>query len=369
MSRILLEGVTKRFGDHIAVDGLDLEIPSGSFFSLLGPSGCGKTTLMRLIAGFDQPDAGRIVIGDRVVSDAHDLTHLPPAQRGLGMVFQSYALWPHMSVRDNVLFGLKTRKVAKADQAARLADTLETVQLGDLGDRFPSELSGGQQQRVALARELITDPAVLMLDEPLSNLDAQLRQDMRLELKRLHTRTGRSFVYVTHDQLEALSLSSLIMVMRAGKMEQIGPPDDIYADPQSLFVAEFIGHGKLNAWHPSPGKTALPLPGLTQDSDFVMAIRPEDLQIVTKRDAWTLPARVTAKLPMGSTQTLALALQGAGQATLEAPRQTSLPATGADVLLHFPHDRLMAFAPDTGARIALRKVAPAQVGKTVSEMR
>ena len=308
MSRILLEGVTKRFGDHIAVDALDLEIPSGAFFSLLGPSGCGKTTLMRLIAGFDQPDAGRIVIGDRVVSDARDLTHLPPAQRGLGMVFQSYALWPHMSVRDNVLFGLKTRKVAKADQTARLADTLDTVQLGDLGDRFPSELSGGQQQRVALARELITDPAVLMLDEPLSNLDAQLRQDMRLELKRLHARTGRSFVYVTHDQLEALSLSSLIMVMRAGRMEQIGAPDDIYADPQSLFVAEFIGHGKLNIYHERPGAPALPLPGLAQDSGAVMAIRPEDLQIVTAPDDWTLPARVTAKLPMGSTQTLALSL-------------------------------------------------------------
>jgi len=369
MSRILLEGVTKRFGDHIAVDALDLEIPSGAFFSLLGPSGCGKTTLMRLIAGFHQPDAGRIVIGDRVVSDARDLTHLPPARRGLGMVFQSYALWPHMSVRDNVLFGLKTRKVSKVDQTARLADTLETVQLEDLGDRFPSELSGGQQQRVALARELITDPAVLMLDEPLSNLDAQLRQDMRLELKRLHARTERSFVYVTHDQIEALSLSSLIMVMRAGKMEQIGAPDDIYADPRSLFVAEFIGHGKLNAWHPQFDKTALRLPGFAQGSSLVIAIRPEDLQIVTEADAWTLPAQVTAKLPMGSTQTLALSLRDAGQATLEAPRRIDLPATGADVLLRFPHDRLMAFGPDTGARVSLREAAPARVGETAGAMR
>ncbi|MCA1777414.1 MAG: ABC transporter ATP-binding protein [Loktanella sp.] len=351
MSRILLEGVTKRFGDHLAVDALDMEIPSGAFFSLLGPSGCGKTTLMRLIAGFETLDAGRIVIGDRVVADARNLTHIPPAQRGLGMVFQSYALWPHMSVRDNVLFGLRTRKVAKADQTARLHDTLETVQLGDLGDRFPSELSGGQQQRVALARELITDPAVLMLDEPLSNLDAQLRQDMRLELRRLHARTGRSFVYVTHDQLEALSLSSLIMVMRAGKMEQIGAPDDIYADPQSLFVAEFLGHGKLNTFPNGPG-VPLPLPGTARDRDVYLAIRPEDLEIADRADDWTRPAQVTAKLPMGSVQVLALSFPGDRTATLEAPRHTQLPDAGTEVLVRFSPRRLMAFDPATGQRLA-----------------
>lgn len=350
MTRIILENVTKRFGDHVAVDNISLEIPSGSFFSLLGPSGCGKTTLMRLIAGFEHPNAGRIIIGDRVVADAHDLSFTPPARRGLGMVFQSYALWPHMTVRDNVLFGLTTRKVPKAEHPARLAKALDIVRIGDLAERYPSELSGGQQQRVALARELIVDPGVLMLDEPLSNLDAQLRLDMRLELRRLHQETGRSFIYVTHDQIEALSLSTEIMVMRDGHAEQIGPPDTIYADPQTLFVAGFVGHGKLNQINLPRADGNAAFEQVDPGRPALLAIRPEDLVLTDQPGPMTLPAQVTARLPMGPNTVLAVSLSTGERLTLEAARQTVLPAVGADVHLHFPKDRVMIFDQATHVR-------------------
>ena len=357
MTRIILENVTKRFGDHLAVDDISLEIPSGSFFSLLGPSGCGKTTLMRLIAGFEQPNSGRIIIGDKVVADAHDLSFTPPAKRGLGMVFQSYALWPHMTVRDNVLFGLTTRRVPKADRPARLARALDIVRIGALAERYPSELSGGQQQRVALARELIVDPDVLMLDEPLSNLDAQLRQDMRLELRRLHAETARSFIYVTHDQIEALSLSTEIMVMRDGRAEQIGPPDTIYDDPQTLFVAGFVGHGKLN-------QITLPLPegnpafqSVDPGSPSILAIRPEDLRLAEQPGEMTLSAKVTARLPMGPNTVLALTLPTGDSLTLETARQTALPPVGAEVHLNFPKDQIMVFDRATQFRKVLKTTA------------
>ncbi|MFN3527224.1 MAG: ABC transporter ATP-binding protein, partial [Paracoccus sp. (in: a-proteobacteria)] len=222
-----------------------------------------------------------------------------------------------MTVRDNVLFGLTVRRVPKAEQETRLRGVLETVRLGDLADRFPSELSGGQQQRVALARELIADPAVLMLDEPLSNLDAQLRLDMRLELRRLHAQTGRSFVYVTHDQIEALSLSSALMVMRDGRAEQVGAPDNVYADPQSLFVAEFVGNGKLNTFDIGPQGGDITLPGLTPSRPCRLAIRPEDVALADAPGDWTVQAMVSARLPMGPTTVLALALPGGAVCTME----------------------------------------------------
>ncbi len=234
-----LDGVTKRFGIVIAVDDVSFEVPRGAFATLLGPSGCGKTTTLRMIAGFYDPDAGDIVVGGRRINE------LPAHRRGTAMVFQDYALFPHMTVRDNVGYGLGVQGVASAARAKRVADTLAFVGLGGLGDRWPSQLSGGQQQRVAVARALIVRPEILLLDEPLSNLDAKLREQLRGEMRELQRRLGMTFVYVTHDQEEALSLSDLIVVMHDGRVEQAGTPEEIYYRPRTSFVADFIGSVNL----------------------------------------------------------------------------------------------------------------------------
>jgi spermidine/putrescine transport system ATP-binding protein len=238
---IVCEGLTKRFGDILAVDVVNLTIEEGEFFALLGPSGCGKTTLLRMLAGLEAPSAGRIRI------DGVDITEAPPNKRPVNMVFQSYALFPHMSVAQNVAYGLKVSGVAEAERRSRVAEALELVQLPDYGARAPDELSGGQRQRVALARALVKRPRVLLLDEPLSALDAKLREQMRFELKRIQTHTGITFVFVTHDQDEALSLSDRCAVMQAGRLQQLGPPADIYERPNSRWVADFIGQVNLFA--------------------------------------------------------------------------------------------------------------------------
>jgi ABC-type Fe3+/spermidine/putrescine transport system ATPase subunit len=227
--------ITKRFGGVTAVDDVSFEVPKGAFATLLGPSGCGKTTTLRMIAGFYDPDSGDIEIGSRRVND------LPAHRRGTAMVFQDYALFPHMSVRDNVGYGLRVTRVSRADRERRVGDTLAFVGLKGLEDRWPSQLSGGQQQRVAVARALVIEPQVLLLDEPLSNLDAKLREQLRVELRVLQRRLGMTFVYVTHDQGEALSLSDWIAVMNAGKVEQAGEPWDIYYHPKTAFLADFVG--------------------------------------------------------------------------------------------------------------------------------
>src|SRR3954449_5230360 len=236
---IRLAGVRKTYGDVTAVDGVDLEIRRGEFFTLLGPSGSGKTTCLRMIAGFERPDAGSIELaGD-------DVSRLPPAERDVNTVFQDYALFPHMSVGDNVAYGLKVKKVAKAERAERVADALKMVRLDGYGDRRPSQLSGGQRQRVALARALVNRPRVLLLDEPLGALDLKLRQQLQVELKRIQSEVGITFVYVTHDQDEALTMSDRIAVMDAGRVLQIGSPRDVYEEPDSRFVAGFVGVSNL----------------------------------------------------------------------------------------------------------------------------
>ena len=230
-----LAHVTKRFGDTAAVDDISFDVPRGSFATLLGPSGCGKTTTLRMIAGFYDPDAGDIVLGGRRINE------LPAHRRGTAMVFQDYALFPHMTVRGNVSYGLRLAKVAKDELARRVNETLDFVGLGKLGDRWPNQLSGGQQQRVAVARALVLRPEILLLDEPLSNLDAKLRVQLRWELRTLQQQLKMTFVYVTHDQDEALSLSDWIAVMNAGKVEQHGAPWDIYYRPKTAFLADFVG--------------------------------------------------------------------------------------------------------------------------------
>ena len=234
-AHLRLDHVTKRFGETTAVDDVSFDVPRGSFATLLGPSGCGKTTTLRMIAGFYDPDAGDILVSARRIND------LPAHRRGTAMVFQDYALFPHMTVHDNVAYGLRVAGVPSDERERRVNETLEFVGLGKLGDRWPNQLSGGQQQRVAVGRALILRPEILLLDEPLSNLDAKLRVQLRWELRALQQRLGMTFVYVTHDQDEALSLSDWIAVMNAGKVEQSGTPWEIYYHPKTSFLADFVG--------------------------------------------------------------------------------------------------------------------------------
>jgi len=239
MVGVSLKRVTKRFGEVVAVDDVSLDIASGELFFLLGPSGCGKTTLLRSVAGFCAPDAGEIWFDDRRID------RVPPHKRNTAMVFQNYALWPHMTVEENVAYGLKARGVRGVECAERVARALATVHMEEMAKRRPAELSGGQQQRVAVARALVIEPSVVLLDEPLSNLDAKLRIEMRREIRRIHAETGITMIYVTHDQKEALSMAQRIAVMRDGKVEQIGTPREVYAAPKSRFVAEFVGEVNL----------------------------------------------------------------------------------------------------------------------------
>ena len=246
MVNVQLVDVTKRFGETIAVDQVNLDIKEGEFFTLLGPSGCGKTTTLRLIAGFYTPDEGKIFFGERLINP------VPPFKRNTGMVFQNYAIFPHMNVFNNVAYGLKTRKVRYKDLKRKVLEVLELVRMEGLEKRLPSQLSGGQQQRIALARALVIEPDVLLLDEPLSNLDAKLRVEMRTEIRKIQRRLKITSIYVTHDQEEALCISDRMAVMNHGRIEQMGTPRDVYEDPQNHFVANFIGvtnffRGRLNS--------------------------------------------------------------------------------------------------------------------------
>ena len=232
---IAIEKLTKRFGSQTVLDGIDLRIEAGELFFLLGPSGCGKTTLLRAVAGLNEPEEGRILAGDR------DVTHVPPHRRDMGMVFQSYALWPHLTLRENVAFGLEMRSVKKADVRKRALRALELVKLADRANSKPNELSGGQQQRVALARALVIEPQCLLLDEPLSNLDAKLRLEMRAEIRRICKEAGLTAIYVTHDQKEALSIADRLAILDQGHLLQVGTPQEVYVRPTNRFVAQFIG--------------------------------------------------------------------------------------------------------------------------------
>src|SRR5436305_9260296 len=250
MSFLVLQSVTKRFGDAAAVDGLSLTVEKGEFVSLLGPSGCGKTTTLQMIAGFVEPTSGAVRLEGR------DLLAMKPSRRGLGIVFQSYALFPHMTVAENVAFGLEMQGVAAAEHTRRVAETLELVGLGPFAGRFPRQLSGGQQQRVALARALVIRPQILLLDEPLSNLDAKLREEMQIELRQIQRTVGTTTILVTHDQAEAMALSDRIVVMNQGRAEQIGTPQETYEKPASAFVSQFLG--KTNDFAATIDRTSAP---------------------------------------------------------------------------------------------------------------
>ncbi|MEM9754896.1 MAG: ABC transporter ATP-binding protein [Pseudomonadota bacterium] len=285
MAGVVFEDVVKSFGAFTAVHGLSLTIEPGEFVSLLGPSGCGKTTTLRMLAGLEFPTAGAIRIGDRVVND------VPPGKRDIAMVFQSYALYPHMSVADNIAYPLKKRGVPRPERGPMVQKTAELLQLTELLRRKPRQLSGGQQQRVALGRALVRDPKVFLLDEPLSNLDAKLRGHMRVELVELHRRLGRTMVYVTHDQLEAMTMSDRIAVMDGGELRQFAPPNEVYRAPANRFVAGFIGTPAMNlfegslvhdggAWRFEAGGFSLDCPALSEDAEpgpATYGVRPEDV--------------------------------------------------------------------------------------------
>jgi iron(III) transport system ATP-binding protein len=288
---ISIDRVSKRYGTVTAVRDLSLEVRDREFVTLLGPSGCGKTTLLRLIAGLLEPDEGTIRVGGSILSSAAGV--VPPERRGMGMVFQNYAVWPHKTVYENVAFGLAVRRVRGSEARERVARVLELVNLAGLERRFPGELSGGQQQRVALARSLVVEPQILLLDEPLSNLDAKLRERMRWELKELQRRTGITFVYVTHDQAEAMALSDRIAVLHEGMLLQAGPPREVYARPASRVVADFMGlvnllpgrvvragaDGILVSVSGGDPVRCSPRPGLAEGTMVQVAIRPESLRL------------------------------------------------------------------------------------------
>jgi len=287
-----VRGLCKRFGSVPAVAGVSLTVPAGAFLTFLGPSGCGKTTVLRLLAGLELPDAGLIRLGGRTVFSHGEGVFVPAGDRGLGLVFQSYALWPHMTVFENIAFGLQVRRQDRAAIAEAVRQALAYMQLDGLEGRYPQELSGGQQQRVALARMLVARPRIFLMDEPLSNLDARLRMDMRGELKRIHRDAEATTVYVTHDQGEALTMATHVAVMRAGRIEQLGSPREIYRRPASLFVADFVGspginriagrlaaHGDVVGLETAAGRFATTAPAALAGREVVGAVRPEDLEL------------------------------------------------------------------------------------------
>ncbi len=282
---IIINNLTKKFGDVIAVNDVSLIIEPRTFLTLLGPSGCGKTTLLRCISGLEDPDEGEIYIGDRLIYSHVKGISVPPGQRELGMVFQNYALWPHMTVYKNMTFALEIQKLHKEEMDRRVKESLQEVKMGGYENRYPREMSGGQQQRIALARMLAYRPKVFLMDEPLSNLDARLRMDMRTELKRLHHISDATTVYVTHDQMEAMTMSTNIAVMKEGVIQQLDTPDRVYHFPANLFVADFIGNPKINlleGWVSGQdqvdlGRFNIPAYTYRKTGDVVAAFRPEDI--------------------------------------------------------------------------------------------
>jgi len=319
---VRVEGVRKRYGAATVLEDVSLEFAAGGLTTLLGPSGCGKTTLLRIIAGFVEPDAGTVHVGGR------DVAGEPPWRRRIGFVFQSYALWPHMSVLENVAYGLRLRGLARAEVAVKAGGALERVGLGALAGRHPGQLSGGQQQRVALARALVLEPDVLLLDEPLSNLDARLRVEMRREIRRLQREAGITAIYVTHDQEEALQLSDVVAVMRAGRVEQVGSPEDLYARPRTPFVAESLGAATLLRGLAQPDGTLLAgghrlplaLPSEVAGRTVRVAVRPESVALVAEGTAGALRAVVVESAYLGHAWRIVARVAEGLEVTADAPR-------------------------------------------------
>jgi ABC-type sugar transport system ATPase subunit len=309
---ITIKNLTKRFGDVAAVNNVSLTVEPGSFLTLLGPSGCGKTTLLRCIAGLEDPNEGEIYIGDKLVFSSARGISLPAGQRDLGLVFQNYALWPHMKVDKNITFALEIQKMPKEQMQKRVKEALAEVQMEGYEDRYPREMSGGQQQRIALARMLAYRPKVFLMDEPLSNLDARLRMDMRTELKRLHHISGATTIYVTHDQVEALTMSTNIAVMKLGVIQQMASPDCVYHFPANLFVADFIGNPKVNLLEGvvngsnvvQIGDFAIRMDTHSATGNTMIGVRPEDISLMTQPEQDAVEFSAYSVLPAGADSTI-----------------------------------------------------------------
>ena len=352
LASVDLRGLTKRFGALAVVDNVSLRIDHGQLVCLLGPSGCGKTTTLRLIAGFLEPSDGEIHVGDRVVSTS--ARTLPPESRKMSMIFQSYALWPHMTVAENIVYGLRLRKIDRDTIAKKLEVILKATKLEVLAQRYPGELSGGQQQRVALARALIVEPETLLLDEPLSNLDANLREEMRFEIRRLHDEYRYTTVYVTHDQSEAMTTADLIAVMNAGKIDQLGTPEDIYDRPQSEFVARFIGASNVikatarDDNHVSFAGATLRVVGakLTPGQETAVAIRQHDIQLATQApqdQQNAVKATVTRQVFLGASRDYMVETPDGTTLRIITSTENAVPR-GAEVWLTLPPERCRALS-------------------------
>jgi multiple sugar transport system ATP-binding protein len=309
---IKIRNLEKHFGKVVALDKVSLDIEAGTFLTLLGPSGCGKTTLLRCVAGLEDPSGGEIFIGDQLVYSHAKGISLPPGKRNLGLVFQNYALWPHMKVEKNITFALEIQKMSPEEMKKRMKDALAEVKMEGYEDRYPREMSGGQQQRIALARMLAYRPSVFLLDEPLSNLDARLRIDMRAELKRLHHVSGATTIYVTHDQVEALTMSTNIAIMKEGVVQQFDTPDKVYHFPANLFVADFIGNPKVNLIEGTVekkgsinlGHFSLSTETYSASGKVVVAIRPEDMSIVSGPEKGAAQFLAYSVMPAGADTTI-----------------------------------------------------------------
>jgi iron(III) transport system ATP-binding protein len=365
---VRIVNLQRRFGEVEALAGVSLDIRSGSFTTLLGPSGCGKSTTLRLIAGLDRPDGGSVAIGETVVSS--ERVFVPPQKRHVGFVFQSYALWPHMTVARHVSFAMRARGVPRAEIPDRVAEILQFVNLGAVRDRHPYELSGGQQQRVAVARALATDPHVLLLDEPLSNLDAELRAQMRVELRRVHDRTGLTTILVTHDQAEALSMSDEVVLMQSGKIVDLGSPRDLYQHPATLSTATFVGSSNILSGLvvdgvPSEGAVSIQLErsskrtvqavtrtAMAADTRVQLAIKPEDIEVASVGDRASGPnefdCTVESLVYYGSHTLVTLRIVEGGEIELRAwADKTSHVAVGGDVVARIPSERILVLPADT----------------------
>jgi len=376
---IRLEELTKQFAGVVAVDAIDLQMPPGEFFTLLGPSGCGKTTTLRMIAGFERPTSGRILL------DGGDVAQVPPHRRNVNTVFQSYALFPHLDVAGNVAFGLKYRRVTKAEQRKMVVEVLERVQLGGFEHRKPAQLSGGQQQRVALARALVLTPRVLLLDEPLGALDARLRKDLQVELKALQVDIGVTFVFVTHDQEEALTMSDRIAVMRSGRVEQVASPREMYDEPATEFVADFLGVSNLLPAE-AAGRdgdccvlrlgesTLLAARGATGSRGPVKAmIRPERIGIEPHGSAGEnrLPGLVERVVFLGGSSELHVRVVGGSvlKATVvSGDGEAAGLSRGAAVSLHLPREALRVLVPDSAQEAESAAAAAERPVRTAPSM-
>jgi iron(III) transport system ATP-binding protein len=355
VASVELKGLSKHYGAAVAVDDVSLRVEHGQLVCLLGPSGCGKTTTLRLIAGFIEPSAGEIEVGGKVLSSPSRT--VPPEGRKMSMIFQSYALWPHMTVAENVAYGLKIRKLDRATIESKLKAILTTAHLEALADRYPGELSGGQQQRVSLARALVVEPETLLLDEPLSNLDANLREEMRFEIRRLHDQYRYTTVYVTHDQAEAMTTADLIAVMNKGRVEQLGPPEEIYARPRSEFVARFIGGSNvlvakaIDDGRVSVGGGVLRTTGrsLVAGRPVAVSVRQHEIGIALEAPPSGaenhLHGTVTRQVFLGSTRDYTVTLDDGTELRVTAPPGRNI-APGQSVWLHLPAEQCRALAEE-----------------------